>query len=217
MFKSLKRYAITAVGAAVIAAQAMGPVRSETLPQAVSIPLEFVETIKESPDWLANELRQKALGNDWAIEGGNLVTANLEVIKYVNKIRAFLAMDGFDDEAAFFVLPLVDAKGASGTCVTRFPRDILPKLGVLDFNRDQYEVADLGAEDVRACLANGPSQQPYEGMDRTAFLSNYFVDGGLLDIHRHESLKNDPDFIKKAYDLGLYPYQGGLSGYLQVR
>ena len=115
------------------------------------------------------------------------------------------------------MLPLADEKGATGTCVTRFPRDILPNLGALDFRLDQFTVPDLGAEDVRQCLVGGPSSQPYETMDRATFLSSFFDELGVLDIRNHDSLKNDPGFIKRAHDLGFFPYQGGYTGYLQLR
>lgn len=214
MFEFIRR-SMTA-SAVVIAATFQGPAMSATLPQPVSIPVQFVERIKESPDWLATELKEKALGNDWAIENGNLVTANLDVIKYVNRIRAFLRIDSVGREGVpVFVLPLTDGKGNTGTCVTRFPRDVLPKLGVLDFRLDRYEVADLGAEDVRKCLVKG-TPQPYDAMDRQTFLSTYFVQGGLLDISKYKGLGDDPDFVNKAYELGFFAFDGDYTGYLQL-
>ena len=216
MARNVSRMVTRLAAAVAFAAITMsGPLMAENLPEPVSIPLDFVGSIKQTPDWLASELNAKGLPNGWKIENGNLVSSDLDVIKYVNRIQAFLALDPRIDHP-YFILSLVVQKGATGTCVTLYPRDILPKLGALDFGQDQFTVPDLAADDIKKCLVKGPSGQPYESMDHAKFLATYFKKFGVLDIAHYQALDGDPDFIKKAYDLGFYPYQGSLAGYLHV-
>lgn len=217
MFRLLSHYArTTAVLLALGALPIPGSAMAETLPNPISIPLDFVETIRETPDWLAAELKARNLPGAWTVENGRLVTADLDVIKYVHRIEAFIALDPAD-EYAYFVLPLVDQSGATGTCVTLYPRDILPKLGTLDFRLDRYQVPDLAAEEVKKCLVKGPSGQPYETMDRATFRATYFRDSGDLDAMRYEALDGDPDFINRAYELGYYPIEADDPGILRIR
>ncbi len=192
------------------------PVMAESLPNPISISTDFVEAIGQTPEWLAGELEARNLPGEWKIEDGKLVTADLDVIRYAHRIEAFVALDP-GDEFPYFVLPLVDQDGDKGTCVTLYPRDILPKLGAMDFRQEQFLVPDLGAEEITKCLVKGPSGEPFETMDRTTFRSHYFLESGDLDVMRFEALDGNPDLINRAYELGFYSIEADDPGILRIR
>ena len=217
MSRFRSRFSLTAVVLLSLGALTLSePAMADTLPQPISISTDFVKTIRETPDWLSKQLTERNFPGAWKIEDGRLVTADLDVIKYADRIEAFVALDP-GDEYAYFVLPLVDESGAKGICVTLYPRDILPKLSAMDFHLERFMVPSLQADDVKKCLVKGPSGQAYETMDRETFWSSFFLKSGDLDVTRFEALDGDPDFINRAYELGYYPIEADDPGILRIR
>jgi hypothetical protein len=204
------------IGVAAIAATVnLGAVMATTLSEPVSIPLDSIRVVDPPPEWLGQQLKAKGMVDGWTIADGKFQSADLDAIKYVNRIKAFMSLDN-SLTRPYFVLPLVDDKGATGTCVTLLPRDIVPELKREDFAVEHFKVPDMQAGKIQACLARGSAGKPYAGMDRAAFLDTYFEEFGVLDIARHKELAEDPDFILKAYELGFYPKKGEVAGYLHV-
>lgn len=211
----LSRLGLTIGVAAFAAAANLGTAMADTLAQPVSIPLDSIRVVDQPPEWLGEQLKAKGLSEGWTIADGKFESADLEAIKYVNRIKAFMSLDN-SLTRPYFILPLVDEKGATGTCVTLLPRDIVPDLRREDFSVEQFKVPDLQAEKVQACLASGSADKPFASMDRETFLKTYFEEFGAFDIAKHEELRNDPDLVLKAYELGFYPKKGEVAGYLHV-
>ena len=204
------------IGVAAFAATAqLGISMAAMLSEPVSIPLETIRVVNQPPEWLGEQLKAKGLADGWTIADGKFQSADLDAIKYVNRIKAFMSLDN-SLTRPYFILPLVDEKGATGTCVTLLPRDIVPELRPEDFTVEQFKVPDLQAEKVQACLAKGLAGKPFAEMDRATFLATYFEEFGVFDIAKHEELVGDPDLVLKAYELGFYPKKGEVAGYLHV-
>ncbi|HEV7251597.1 MAG TPA: hypothetical protein VGN97_00635 [Mesorhizobium sp.] len=184
--------------------------------EPASTSIDFVQSLKESPAWVEAELRAKGLIGPWTISGDQLYTNEMEVLRYVNRMRAFSQLDG-SLERPWFVLPLVDANGQTGVCVTLHPRDVVPSLGMLDFRKDSFTVPDLAAENVRGCLADRASGQQWEALDRQAFQARYFKEKGFLNRETALGFGENPDFILRAFDLGFFPFRDSSSGQFRIQ
>lgn len=180
-----------------------------------NIDLAFLSRIKQDPSWLEQELRARGLHSGWEIGKGTLTTSDVDVARYVHRIKAFSLLDQ-PLTYPYFVLELTDRTGRSQTCVLTFPRDIIPGLGVLDFRADTHQVADLSDPKFAACKADRNAATEFRDMDRATFRQRYFGQFGELDMTNHAALSTDPNFILKAYDLGFYPFRGEFTGYLQI-
>lgn len=198
----------------------LGPKTAAAMAEAVSPPavvqLDFLKLIKETPDWLAAELRSAGHAQGWKIADGKLSTGDLDVLRYVQRIKAFCYLDR-SRSLPYFDLLLEDGSGERARCVTLYPRDLLPDLGVLDFRREVFRVASLDSEEVAACrVPDDAGDTPYGGTDRQAFRQRFFGRSGELLMDSYERYDGDPGFIHHATTLGFYPFRAQFTGYLQI-
>jgi len=184
--------------------------------EKAGLSLDFLGSIKQGIPWLQEELAARGLRGRYEIKDGRFHSDELDVLRYFNRIRAFANLDQART-GTYYSLKLVDDQGRSARCVTRHPRDYLPELGVLDFRRDEFPVDNAAAERFDPCLVAEGDTADFVKLDRETFRQTYFFENGELDINRFSSLSSDLLFIATAIDLGFLPFEGQLSGNLQIR
>lgn len=188
---------------------------AETRDKSVVIPLEFLGHLKPDEQWVSTELEGKGLGGKFKIKDGILVSSNLEVIRYVNRIRAFSYLNQ-TRILAYFDLQLKDRGGNTTRCITSHPREILPQLSALGFREESFLVPNVGAPELDACRVSDPIEGEFAQMDRDTFRTRYFGPVGELKMSEYERFNGDPTFIARALDLGFFAYVGSYTGYLQI-
>ena len=188
----------------------------ETLKPPAIVQLDFLKYIKEDPSWLAGELRSKGYRDGWKIVGQTLTTADLDVLTYVQRIKGFCFLDR-SRTLPYFELRLKDASGLSATCVTIYPRDVVPELGANDFRKDTFSVKTLDTEEIASCrVPENVDATPFAGMSREQFRQKFFGKFGELLMAKFKSFNGDPGFIHHARALGYYPFRAQFTGYLQI-
>jgi hypothetical protein len=188
---------------------------AQQLSEPASVDLGFLTVLDQDTPWLDAQLAERGLRGRYEIADGMLVTDDLDTLKYVSRIRAFANLDR-PRIFSWYSLDLVDPAGNETRCVTLHPRDFLPELGVLDFQRDQFEVPDTGSDAFAECRVSGSGQGEYAELDRAQFRNRYFGEFGELNMSNYRALSTDPAFIAKAIDLGFHATRGSLTGYLQI-
>ena len=188
---------------------------AQTLDEPAVVALDFLDAIKQDVAWLEEELAPRGLRGRYRIEDGRLVTDDLDVLRYVNRIRAFAYLDR-PRTFPYFSLTLADAGGNSVRCVTLYPRDFVPDLGVLGFRQEEFGVADADSDVYAPCRVTDSAYAEFADIERAEFRQEFFGRSGELDINRYARLSEDPSFVARAIDLGYYAFRSQFAGYLQI-
>jgi hypothetical protein len=186
----------------------------ESRPMA-AVPLDFLGWIGQNEDWLRAELTGQGLASGFEITQGRLESENVDVLRAVNRIRAFAHLAARGLRLPYLDLPLAAADGSKIRCVTLFPRSIVPSISAADYKKPEFPAAGAEPTILDLCRVDGAKLAEYAGMDRRALRERFFDRNGDLKSE-FADLNSNPALVAAVVDKGFYAYQGDVTGRTRV-
>lgn len=139
-----------------------------------------------------------------------LVTSNLNLIKTVNRLRAFFS--GITSRP-FLLFKIQESTGRALLCVTREWEKIKKDL---KWDEEVVYVDSLKEEELKFCKVEGKFAPLYKNLNAAEIRKTFFEKNGSLKIGSYPSLSHDLEFIYFLITQGLYPKLGDEEGYLVI-
>jgi len=173
----------------------------------LEIDISFVDYSDITNDDLADLLLKKGFQlNEFNVQNQVLLTKNLDIAIYVNKIHAYT---NTLENQPYFMLKVIHEE-EEYICITYNPWSIKSDISYED------EIVKLHkSEDLNEVFIVDPATS-YLNIKRDNLRKKYFDEQGGLLIKKYRYLNDDYNFIYALIKKGFYAYIGDEAGYLFI-